>query len=112
LSQRLRTGVRANAVVKKWAAFALAWSVRWRLSEGVRGRCDRGKRLTENSCFLGSSNARGVICWMRCGEDDIEREERLMVNPLRKVLGSREWAGTCARARGRARAGQLRKTDN
>jgi hypothetical protein len=36
LVAKLSAGARRNAVVKKWAAFALAWSVRWRLGLSKR----------------------------------------------------------------------------
>ena len=38
-----------------------------------------------------SFNARGVMCWLRCGEGDVERERKVnqsMVNPLRESLAA------------------------
>jgi hypothetical protein len=34
--------------------------------------------IDKEQLFSRSSNARGVICWLRCGEGDVEREEKAM----------------------------------
>jgi hypothetical protein len=34
--------------------------------------------IDKEQLFSRSSNARGVLCWLRCGEGDVEREEKAM----------------------------------
>lgn len=65
-------------MVRKWAAFALAWSVRWQWGILSRGR-RKGCKVTidKEQLFSRAYDARGFTCWLRLrcgGEGEVERE--------------------------------------